>query len=44
MLNFFLTATIYTNKNKVINDNVYEYKETAIPFLSKLSKAIIKNT
>jgi len=40
---FFLTATIYTNENKVINDNIYEYKETAIPFLSKLSKAIYKD-
>ena len=37
---FFLTATIYTNKNKTINDNVYEYDQTAIPFLSKLSKSI----
>ena len=37
---FFLTATIYTNKNKIINDNIYEYRETAIPFLSKLSKAL----
>ena len=40
---FFLTATIYTNENKIINDNIYEYKETAIPFLSKLSKAIYKD-
>lgn len=37
---FFLTATIYTNKNKTINDNVYEYDQIAIPFLSKLSKSI----
>jgi hypothetical protein len=37
---FFLTATIYTNKNKTINDNVYEYNQIAIPFLSKLSKSI----
>ena len=40
---FFLTATIYTNKNKIINDNIYEYGETAIPFLSKLSKALYKD-
>ena len=40
---FFLTATIYTNENKIINDNIYEYGETAIPFLSKLSKAIYKD-
>lgn len=37
---FFLTATIYTNKNKTINDNVYEYDQIAIPFLSKLSQSI----
>ena len=37
---FFLTATIYTNKNKTINDNIYEYDQTAIPFLSKLSQSI----
>ena len=40
---FFLTATIYTNKNKIINDNIYEYRETAIPFLSKLSTALYKD-
>ena len=40
---FFLTATIYTNKNKIINDNIYEYGDTAIPFLSKLSNALYKN-
>jgi beta-lactamase class A len=40
---FFLTATIYTNENKIINDDIYEYRETAIPFLSKLSKAIYKD-
>ena len=37
---FFLTATIYTNKNKIINDNIYEYEDIAIPFLSRLSKAL----
>ena len=42
-LEFFLTATIYTNKNKIINDNIYEYVDTAIPFLSNLSKALYKN-
>ncbi len=40
---FFLTATIYTNNNNIINDNIYEYGETAIPFLSRLSKALYKN-
>ena len=40
---FFLTATIYTNKNEIINDNIYEYEDTAIPFLSRLSNALYKN-
>ena len=40
---FFLTATIYTNKNEVMNDNIYEYGDTAIPFLSRLSKNLYKN-
>jgi len=37
---FILTATIFTNKNKVINDNLYEYDDLAVPFLAKLSRAI----
>ncbi len=40
---FFLTATIYTNKNEIINDSIYEYGNTAIPFLSRLSKILYKN-
>ena len=39
---FILTSTIYTNKNKVINDNLYEYEDIAEPFLAKLSRAIYK--
>jgi len=39
-IEFILTATIYTNKNKVINDNLYEYEDIAIPFLAKLSRGI----
>ena len=39
-IEFILTATIYKNKNKVINDNLYEYDELAVPFLAKLSRAI----
>ena len=39
-IEFILTATIYTNKNKVINDNLYEYDDIAVPFLAKLSRAI----
>ena len=37
---FFLSATIYVNDNNVINDNIYEYDEIAIPFLAKLSQSI----
>ena len=40
---FFLTATIYTNKNEIINDNIYEYGNIAIHFLSRLSKTLYKN-
>jgi len=39
-IEFILTATIYTNKNRVINDNLYEYDDIAVPFLAKLSRAI----
>ncbi|MBL6654999.1 MAG: serine hydrolase [Flavobacteriaceae bacterium] len=39
-IEFILTATIYTNKNKVINDNFYEYDDIAVPFLAKLSRSI----
>ena len=39
-IEFILTATIYTNKNKIINDNTYEYDDIAEPFLAKLSRAI----
>ena len=41
-IEFFLTATIYTNKNRIINDNNYEYDEIAIPFLANLSREIYK--
>ena len=39
-IEFILTATIYTIKNKVVNDNVYEYEEIGIPFLARLSRSI----
>ena len=37
---FFLTAVIYSNSNEVMNDNVYDYEDVSIPFLSKLGRAI----
>ena len=39
-IEFFLSARIYVNDNNVINDNIYEYDEIAIPFLAKLSQSI----
>ena len=39
-IEFILTATIYTNINNVINDNLYEYRDIGVPFLAKLSRAI----
>lgn len=33
---FILTASIYTNENNILNDNIYEYDEISIPFLSEI--------
>lgn len=37
---FFLAATIYTNKDGIINDNRYDYKEIGHPFLYQLGQAM----
>jgi len=37
---FFLTATILTNKNQTFNDGKYEYKEVGLPFFSSLGRAV----
>jgi len=37
---FFLTATILTNKNEIFNDNTYEYDQLGIPFLAALGREI----
>ncbi len=39
--NFFLTSTILVNQNQIFNDNQYEYETIGIPFLHRLSWAII---
>lgn len=39
---FFLTAVIYTNKNRILNDNLYEYTSEAMPFLKLLGEIILK--
>jgi hypothetical protein len=33
---FFVTAVIYVNKNKTLNDNQYEYDEMGFPFFEEL--------
>ncbi len=37
---FFLTATLYTNQDGVLNDDVYEYEQVATPFLQALGQAV----
>jgi beta-lactamase class D len=37
---FFLAARIYTNKNNVLGDDLYEYNELAFPFMKKLGEVI----
>ncbi|HEX4954936.1 MAG TPA: serine hydrolase [Thermoanaerobaculia bacterium] len=39
---FFLAATIYTNEDGVVNDDRYEYRETALPFFAALGEATAK--
>ena len=39
-IEFFLTATILTNKNEIFNDNAYEYDQLGIPFLAALGREI----
>ncbi|MDF9800627.1 hypothetical protein OKW21_005890 [Catalinimonas alkaloidigena] len=41
-IEFMLTAVIYVNENQIFNDNVYEYDEVGLPFLSQLGKAIFE--
>lgn len=36
---FFLAATLYTNEDGVLNDDVYEYSTVAWPFLADLAEA-----
>lgn len=39
-LEFFLTATIHVNENRIYNDGNYEYEEVGIPFLAELGRQI----
>ncbi|MDZ7613922.1 MAG: hypothetical protein U5K51_09660 [Flavobacteriaceae bacterium] len=35
---FALSAVIYTNENEILNDGIYEYDKTALPFLGNLGR------
>jgi hypothetical protein len=35
-IEFFLSATIYTNEDQILNDDKYEYETTGFPFLKNL--------
>lgn len=39
-IEFFLSCTIYTNKDEILNDEIYEYETVATPFLRNLFSAI----
>ena len=36
---FFLAATLYTNEDGVLNDDLYEYETVALPFMADLGEA-----
>lgn len=40
---FFLAATLYTNADGVLNDDVYEYADQAAPFLADLGEAVARD-
>lgn len=39
---FFLAATIYTNKDGILNDDEYEYEEIALPFMADLGETVAR--
>ncbi|MGC6422106.1 MAG: serine hydrolase [Flavobacteriaceae bacterium] len=39
-LEFFLTATVYVNKNGIFNDDTYEYDTLGFPFLGALGRQV----
>lgn len=42
-IDFFLSCSMYTNKDGILNDGVYEYDQTALPFFHHLFDAIYKH-
>ena len=41
-IEFFLTATVYSNNNETLNDDKYEYDEITLPFMAELGTQIYK--
>ncbi|WP_328986979.1 serine hydrolase [Thiorhodovibrio winogradskyi] len=41
-VDFFLSASIYTNKNQIMNDGQYEYETIAYPFMRALGQAVLR--
>ena len=39
-IEFFLTASVYSNDNQILNDDQYEYDELTLPFLAELGKKV----
>ncbi len=39
---FFLSITMYTNKNKTINDGIYQYEQISKPFFGKLGMLLLE--
>jgi len=39
-IEFMLTATVYTNQDGILNDNIYEYDTVGLPFLFGVGKDI----
>ncbi len=38
----FLSASLYVNEDDVLNDGRYEYRETGLPFLAALGRAVLE--
>lgn len=40
---FLLTATIYCNKDEILNDDLYDYDSVGLPFMKNLGRAIYEH-
>ncbi len=41
-IEFMVSATIYTNEDEILNDDIYEYKTVAMPFMKALGEQLYK--